>query len=238
MAAMINGETILFAALGGVLPALLWLWFWLFEDKKHPEPKRLIFLAFFMGMLTIPFVVPLQKYAQTFLFGTALIVVWAAIEELFKYFFAYFSVLRRKEVDEPIDGVIYMISVALGFAALENVLFLLDPIANGGIAEGFLTGNFRFLGATLLHVLSSATVGVFIAFGFCKRKGVKRLLTTLGIILAISLHTLFNFFIIKSNGTGILYVFAFVWVGIIALLLVIEKIKSFTNVCIQFFKRK
>ncbi|MBI2617964.1 PrsW family intramembrane metalloprotease [Candidatus Kaiserbacteria bacterium] len=235
---MINGETILFAALGGMLPALLWLWFWLFEDKKHPEPKRLIFLAFFMGMLTIPFVVPLQKYAQTFLFGTALIVTWAAIEELFKYFFAYFSVLRRREVDEPIDAVIYMISVALGFAALENALFLLDPITNGGFVEGILTGNFRFFGATLLHTLSSATVGVFIALGFCKSRATKRLLTAIGIILAISLHTLFNFFIIRSNGTDILVVFGFVWVGIIALLLMLERIKNFKNVCLEFFKRK
>ena len=234
---MISGETFLYALIGGILPALLWLWFWLREDV-HPEPKRLIFLAFIMGALTIPFVVPLQKYSQTILTGTLLILAWAAIEELFKYGFAYFSVLRNKEMNEPIDGVIYMISVALGFAALENALFLLEPIAQGNIAESILTGNFRFFGATLLHVLSSATVGVFIAFGFYKGKSYKRFLTLIGIILAIALHTLFNFFIISSNGTGMLLVFGSVWVGIIILLITIEKIKRLRRAGIPLFKKK
>ncbi len=234
---MITGETILFAALGGILPALIWLWFWLREDKKHPEPKRLIFLAFFMGMLTIPFVIPLQRYAQAFFSGTLLIVAWATIEEILKYLFAYFSVLRKKEVNEPIDPVIYMISVALGFAALENTLFLLDPLANGEILTSLITGNFRFLGATLLHVLASATIGVFIAFSFCETKWAKRFLVGIGIILAIVLHALFNFSIIQSNETSILFVFAAVWAGIIVLLLTLERIKLIQK-CLQLFKRK
>ena len=235
---MISGETFLYAAIGGLLPALLWLWFWLREDRKNPEPKQLIFLAFIMGALTIPFVIPLQKYAQTVLTGALLIFIWAAIEEVFKYGFAYFSVLKRKDMNEPIDGVVYMISIALGFAALENTLFLLDPLSNGYIAESILTGNFRFFGATLLHLLSSATVGVFIAFGFYRSPGAKWLLTSFGIILAIVLHTLFNFFIINSNGTSMLFVFGSVWVGIIILLFVLEKIKRLRRVPIPVFKKK
>lgn len=235
---MISGETILFALLGGVVPALLWLWFWLREDRLHPEPRRLILLAFGMGMLTIPFVVPIQKYTAVMFSGGLLILVWAAIEELFKYGFAYFSVLRNKEMNEPIDEVIYMITIALGFAALENTLFLIDPISNGRFVEGIITGNFRFFGATLLHVLSSATIGVFMAFAFYKSKAIKFLYTVVGIILAILLHTLFNFFIINSNGTNLLFVFGFVWAGIIILLLALEKIKTITKTYISYIKRK
>jgi RsiW-degrading membrane proteinase PrsW (M82 family) len=235
---MISGETILYALLGGLIPAILWLWFWRREDRLHPEPRRLILLAFIMGMLTIPFVVPIQKYTAVIFSGGLLIFIWAAIEEILKFSFAYFSVLRNKEVNEPIDSVIYMITVALGFAALENALFLIEPLAGERFIEGIVTGNFRFFGATLLHVLSSATVGVFMAFAFYKSKAQKFLYTTLGIILAISLHTLFNFSIINSNETNILLVFAFVWIGIIILLLLLEHIKSITNRCITILKRK
>ncbi|MFC1733189.1 PrsW family intramembrane metalloprotease [candidate division KSB1 bacterium] len=235
---MISGETIIYALLGGLIPALLWLWFWRMEDRLHPEPRRLILLAFIMGALTIPFVIPIQKYTATIFSGGLLILIWAATEEILKYGFAYFSVLRNKEMNEPIDGVIYMITIALGFAALENALFLIEPLSNGHFIESVVTGNFRFFGATLLHVLSSATVGVFMAFAFYKSKAKKILYTGVGIILAILLHTLFNFSIINSNGTNILLVFAFVWAGIIILLLLIERIKSITNRCISYLKRK
>lgn len=235
---MITGETIFFALLGGILPALLWLWFWLREDKKHPEPKRLIFLAFLAGMLAVPFVVPAQRYVDTIFAGTLVITLWALIEEIFKYAFAYFSVLKRREVNEPIDMVIYMITVALGFAALENTLFLIDPIASGDVVQSILTGNFRFFGATLLHVLSSATVGVFLAFGFYTHSRKKRIFTAIGVILAVALHTLFNFFIIESNGEALLFVFACVWAGIILLLFTLEKIKHIKQRCLALFKRK
>lgn len=235
---MISADTILYALLGGIIPALLWLWFWRKEDRLHPEPRRLILLAFVMGMLTIPFVIPIQKYTATIFSGGLLILIWAATEEILKFSFAYFSVLRNKEVNEPIDYVVYMITIALGFAALENALFLIEPLSNGHFIESVVTGNFRFFGATLLHVLSSATVGVFMAFSFYKSKTKKLLYTGVGIILAILLHTLFNFSIINSNGTNILLVFAFVWAGIIILLLLLERIKSITNRCISFLKRK
>ncbi len=235
---MISGETILYALLGGILPTLLWLWFWRREDRLHPEPRKLILLAFIIGMLTIPFVIPVQKFTATIFSGGLLILIWAATEEIFKYTFAYFSVLRNKEMNEPIDEVIYMITIALGFAALENTLFLIEPLRDGKLIESIINGNFRFFGATLLHVLSSATVGVFMAFSFYKSRAKKILYTTVGIILAISLHTLFNFSIINSNGTNILLVFAFVWSGIIILLLALERIKSITNRCLSFLKIK
>jgi len=222
---MISLQTVLFAFLGGLLPALLWLWFWLKEDKARPEPKGLILLSFVVGMIAVVFALPLEKLTAAYLAGTLVLVLWAAIEELLKYGAAYLSVLRRKEMDEPIDAVIYMITIALGFAALENTLFLLNPLTDGNIIESILTGNLRFLGATLLHTLSSATIGVAMALSFYKSKRLKWIYTTAGVILAIALHSLFNFFIMKSNGEKALVVFIAVWLGIILLLLFFEKIK-------------
>lgn len=222
--------TLFLALLGGILPALLWLWFWLKEDKLHPEPRSLIMLAFFAGMITVPLVIPLEQMALAFAAGSTmlLIILWAAIEELLKYWAAVLVVLRRRANDEPLDPVIYMITVALGFAALENTLFLLNPSLD--LFDGIITGNLRFLGATLLHVLASAVVGLAMGLSFYKGKIAKKVYLYVGIALSIVLHSLFNFFIINSNGEEILTVFAFVWIGIILLLLSFEKIKRIKNI--------
>jgi RsiW-degrading membrane proteinase PrsW (M82 family) len=155
--------------------------------------------------------------------------MWSAIEEIFKYTFAYFAVLRRKAMDEPIDAVIYMITVALGFAALENTLFLINPIMEGDFMNTIINGNLRFLGATLLHTLSSATIGIMIALSFYRKKAFKKTYAFYGLILAVLLHSLFNFFIMRGSGDKILTIFIFVWIGIVILILLFEKVKRIKN---------
>lgn len=218
-------DSILIAFLGGLIPALVWLWFWLREDRANPEPRRLILYTFLGGAACVPLVLPFEHYAAEWFSGVIVIVLWAALEEIFKFEAANLTSLRRCNADEPIDMVMYMITVALGFSALENAFFLFDPVASGNLVHSVLTGNLRFFGATLLHVLSSATVGVALALAFYKPAWIKRLAAMGGLILAIVLHTLFNFFIIQSNGATTFLVFAAVWVGIIILILVLEKIK-------------
>jgi protease PrsW len=219
-------SSIAIAALGGALPALAWLWFWLREDKKHPEPRQLIALAFLVGMITVAVTIPVQKAAAAFLTGTTIIfVAWSFIEEILKYTAARVSILWRKEVNEPIDVVIYMITIALGFAAVENTLFLLSPLAGSEFLDTLLTGNLRFIGATLLHVLTSAVVGVSIALAFYKKPRTRMLYAFVGVMLAASLHALFNFFILNSSDESLFRTFSFVWIGVIAVLVVLEYIK-------------
>lgn len=218
--------TVLAAAAGGVLPALAWLWFWLREDSKHPEPRRLIALAFAAGMITVAVAVPLEKAVQPLFVSTTLVfTAWSVIEEILKYVFAYATVLRRKEDDEPIDPVIYMVTVALGFAAAENTLFLLSPIAGSTAMQILMTGNLRFVGATLLHVISSAAIGVCLGVTFYKKKSVRRWAALIGVILASILHASFNFFILQAPEETLLRTFSFVWVGVIVLLAVLEYVK-------------
>ncbi len=214
------------AAVGGALPALAWLWFWLREDSKHPEPARLIALAFVAGMVCVAVAIPLEKAVQGFLPTTVLVfTAWSVIEEVLKYLFAYATVLRNKENDEPIDPVMYMVTVALGFAAAENTLFLLSPLAGSTLMQTFLTGNLRFVGATLLHVISSAAIGVCLGITFYKRKAIRRYAAAIGVILASLLHASFNFFILEAPEDTLLRTFAFVWVGVIVLLAVLEYVK-------------
>lgn len=218
-------SVLLYAALGGILPAIAWVYFWTREDTKNPEPLPLIVAAFLIGMVATVVAIPLEKFAMSVLTGTALVIVWAAIEEIAKFVFAYITVLRHQADNEPVDPLIYMITVALGFAALENTLFLINPIMTSGAMESILTGNFRFLGATLLHVLASSMIGLFLGFTFYKRRRTKVLAGALGLILAITLHGSFNFFILNTPSGELMRVFAFVWAGLILLLVLFEYVK-------------
>lgn len=213
------------AFLTGLIPALFWLWFWLREDKARPEPRALIFSAFVAGMLIVPVVLPLQKFAMERFSGDNLVFVWVIIEEVLKYSAALMVVLWNKAVDEPIDTIIYMITIALGFSALENALFIFNPLQDGDMVNSILTGVFRFVGATLLHVLASATVGAAMAFAYYKSDTVRIISATIGLFVAILLHALFNFSIMEANGATVLGIFMFVWMGVILLFLIFEKIK-------------
>ncbi len=223
---MISSSTLLISLLAGILPALVWLLFWLREDNKKPEPRGLIILAFVSGMIAVPLVIPFQKWAVTPDNQLMEFFLWASIEELFKLGAAYVAVLWRKEDDEPIDPLIYMVTVALGFAALENVLFVLSPILNSNITQSVLTGDIRFVGANLLHTISSATIGIAIGLSFYKGRFTKQVYLFVGIILAIALHTAFNFFIINEAASVTLATLSFVWIAIVVLMLFFEKIKK------------
>ncbi len=213
------------AFLAGLIPALFWLWFWLREDKAHPEPKALLATSFIAGMLIVPLVLPLQQFAMERFTGDNLVFVWVIIEEVLKYSAALIVVLWNKAVDEPIDAIIYMLTIALGFSALENALFIFNPLQDGDVANSFITGNFRFLGATLLHVLASSTVGVAMALSYYAKSWIKVLVATFGLFVAVILHALFNFSIIDASGGTVLVVFMFVWMGIVVLFILFEKVK-------------
>lgn len=217
---------VILATIGGVFPALAWLWFWLREDSAHPEPRRLIALAFLAGMVTVAVVIPIQQFAASYLSGmTAILIAWAFIEELMKYVAARVTVLRLHSNDEPIDPVIYMVTVALGFAAAENALFLFSPFAGNTFTEALMTGNLRFVGAMLLHVLASAVIGIFIGLSFYKSRWQRWMYLLGGVILAGVLHNLFNFLILNVAEEYLLRTFGCVWVGLIVVIGVLEYVK-------------
>jgi len=225
---MITGSIVLYALLGGLLPSLFWLWFWLREDTVHPEPRSIIAATFVAGMIAAPLALFPEKLI-IYRYGTgtfATLALWALTEEFFKFAAAWIIALRfRKIVDEPIDAMVYLITAALGFSAAENMLFLLAPLRSGIIFDTIITGNLRFIGASLLHIVASAIIGLFIALAFYKKKSRKFRYLLAGLVFATSLHTLFNFSILNEQGNQIFLIFSGLWIGAVLLLLVFEKVK-------------
>jgi protease PrsW len=221
-----TATTLGYAFIGGLLPSFIWLYFLLQEEAQHPEPKRIIALAFIAGMAAVPLALPLEQYARTALVdGSPVLLAWALVEEMLKYIMAASFILYRRYVYDTPDYVIYMITVALGFAAAENMLFFLDPLTKGQFGTALITGDLRFLGSTLLHVIASASLGLTFAFSAKFSPPARTLASAFGLILAVTLHTAFNMLIIKQGTSSALTAFFLVWTGAVILFAAFEVLK-------------
>jgi len=224
----VTSTTLGYAFLGGLLPSFIWLYFLLKEDARHPEPKGLIALAFIVGMAGVAAALPAEQYAKASLAGTTTVLTaWALVEEVLKYVMAAGFILWRRAVDEAPDYVIYMVTVALGFAAAENALFLIDPISSGSFATSFFTGDVRFLGSTLLHVVASAAIGFAFAFSARSHPFSRMAAAALGLILAIALHTSFNMLIMSTGASNTFMALFLVWTVAVIFFAAFEVLKYF-----------
>lgn len=220
--------TFVYAFFGGLLPAALWLWFFNHEDP-HPEPRRRLIKTFIAGMITVIIAMALEEIVRINFTGgnitATTLLSWSFIEEGLKFGAAWLVALHTRVFDEPIDALIYMVTVALGFAAMENTLFLIAPISEAAWMSSVLSGGMRFVGATLVHVVSSGVIGAFIAESFYYRKRIQHEAIIAGLVAATLLHWGFNLLIMETAQATILRVFGLVWIGVIALMLVFEHTK-------------
>lgn len=195
-------------------------WFWIFYrlDKADPEPKRLIVkLIIFGALIAIPLaflevfifsIFPWFESESPALIFISMFIFIAPIEEYGKYWILRRLVLKRAEFNQVIDGVIYAVAVALGFALLENIGYFGEVIfpskaLSYGASPVFIlvfTLLFRFLFTTLMHATASGIVGY--------RLGQAKLLDPQksggyirnGLLLAVFLHGSFNFFLQAGVG--------------------------------------
>lgn len=223
-----TSTTLGYAFLGGLLPSFIWLYFLLKEDASHPEPKKLISLAFIAGMIAVALALPLEQYVKAHIVGALpVLTAWALTEEVLKYIMAATFILWRGAVDETPDYVIYMITVALGFAAAENMLFLIAPLSEGNLTNSLFTGNLRFMGSTLLHVIASAIIGFGLAFSARSVPFMRMIAASGGLILAIVLHTAFNTLIMNPGTSTTLSAFFLVWIVAVVFFAAFEVLKYF-----------
>lgn len=187
------------------LPPVLWLIFYLREDR-HPEPKRLLLLVFIGGMGAALLAIFGECVFAEFIGGGScqkgvsysanpilLFLGIALIEEYVKYCAIKMLILRRPDFDEPVDAMIYMMTAAMGFAAFENALFVF-PLLGDNFLTGLQVTAHRFLGANLLHALSSGIVGFFLARAWFHPR--RHHFIALGIGIAAVLHAAFNYLIL------------------------------------------
>ena len=226
MAAM-TGSELMYALIAGLLPSLVWLFFWTREDREHPEPRSLLLGCFLAGMLAVVAAIPAERFAaDIFTDSVSRYIVWAFIEEALKFIAVVAVALHSRQYDEPIDAMIYLIVVALGFAALENTLFIMQPLSGGDLAGGIITGNMRFIGATLVHTVSSALIGFALGMAFYRGWLSKISFSIIGLLAAVIVHAAFNIAITDVGSADTLKAFAWVWGAVVILIVLFEEVKA------------
>ena len=202
----------IFALAFSILVALFWLKRFRKMDKYEKEPERLIYFTFAAGALAIVPSGILESFVNiSDLTGSPpfsnlfVAFLWVGIvEEFFKYLAVRLIAYQSNQFNEVMDGMIYMISAALGFAAAENVGYMLG--------FGFFVGLLRAILSYLGHVSFSAILGYYL--GKSKIEG-KRNWLWIGFIWAVSLHWLYDaFFVIGTihSSLGFLFLGLMVWV--------------------------
>ncbi len=177
----------------GFAPALFWLWYFYIKDRYDPEPRAWILKIFLLGMAsTIPIALVEGLIGLVFPSELVLAVVVAPIvEEVGKFLVVYLFVFHRPVFDEPIDGIVYAVTAALGFAALENFVYILAAYSETLLLPLELS-VVRAVLSVPGHALMSTMWGFALGQSLVTPLPSARRLVVNGILLAIALHAAFN----------------------------------------------
>jgi protease PrsW len=167
-------------------------------DKYEKEPKLLLLKTFIFGGFSIYPAIYLTSFwtgmgienDNTFSGVAAYAFIAVAFsEELAKFLVFWFVCFKNPEFDEPYDGIIYSVMVALGFATLENILYVFQ--------YGFSVGILRMFTAVPAHATFGVLIGFFV--GWAKFNNNTILISLMGLFSAIVFHGLYDFFLMKNN---------------------------------------
>ena len=195
--------TLILYLLLAVLPSAVWLLFFLREDA-NPEPNWIILKVYLYGALTVLPIFALESYFRKAILAFNLpkiiipVVGAAVIEETTKLVVVRQTSLSSPALDEPTDVMLYLIIAGLGFAAIENIVLFLRPATFEGLGSAYLLSGMRLIGATFLHALATGLSGYFLALSFTEAQN--KWYVPLGLLLAVSLHSAFNYSIIQAGG--------------------------------------
>jgi len=203
---------------GGVL---FWLIYFDLKDRYQREPRRLLIIAFILGNLAAILALGFYTFAEKIglpafpshnIYEIVLycFLLVGPIEEGSKFLIARSLVFRWKHFDEPIDGMVYAACIAIGFASLENILYLpqLDWIQQLA----------RVITSPLTHSLFAIVWGFGVSKAFFgERRRIGRILWQGGtLLLSMFLHGLYDFFLFAYRATYLASVVVLVlWIFLI-----------------------
>jgi len=180
------------AVVSAIVPSLFFLWYFHSRDT-FPEPPKVIWTTFILGMLTVipvllySFAVypVLQRIGDPYARKLAEAFLLAAVpEEILKFLVLLFYVVRRSEFDEPMDGIVYGVAASLGFATLENLLY----VRGGGLSTALM----RAFTAIPCHAMLGVLMGYYVALGVFRRRGRRAAFAT-ALLAPILIHGLYDF---------------------------------------------
>ena len=201
---MLSNEFLILVA--ALLPVLIALYFINRKDKNNPEPTGQLVKALFFGVLSAPLSMLLSipfkemelynEESTTVTGQLACAFFGAAIpEECFKFLMLWLVVRNNKYFDEHFDGIVYAVCIGMGFAGIENVLYLFDNYDNWvGVGIG------RALLAIPGHFFFAIIMGYFYSLSHFTSSLVKRpMYLSFAILMPILAHGLYDGFLMVQS---------------------------------------
>lgn len=183
-----------------ILPLLLVAYIVWRYDRK-PEPIRTVFFAFLWGCFSVVPAFFLEVFINIENFWIDTFVGVAAVEEGCKMAVLMLYIWRHVDFDDSFDAIVYSVMVSLGFAAVENVLYLLG----GDISLMVARSIFTLPG----HVTFAILMGFFVAKAknhfFYSRVKKQYLYLVIAFLLAVVIHGIYDCLAIKCDTDGIMW---------------------------------
>lgn len=194
-------------ALLAIAPVFIIILYVYFMDKYDKEPKWLLLVSFLLGAvfsviittliyLGFDIVLPItDEFSAWQMFIKAFVIV-GLTEEFSKYVIVRYFAQPQKAFNEPYDGIMYAVMVSMGFAATENLIYV--------IQGGYVTGILRAFTAVPAHATFGILMGYFM--GKAKSSNSRKKLNLTGLLLAVIFHGFYDYFLFLDFIPGI-------WIG-------------------------
>jgi RsiW-degrading membrane proteinase PrsW (M82 family) len=202
-------------SLAAFIPGIAWLYYFYRCDRYEPEPVKLVIRTFIVGML-VALAMGTAYSGLDYPWGPYM---WAAVifaplvEEPAKFLVVRWTVFNNRQFNEPFDGIIYAVSAALGFAAVENIMY----VAGGWFDVNPVAGLYTLLSRTVLsvpgHALFSAWWGAALGWSKGKKPLSQVLMVGGGLLASMVFHAAFNWFAGNEvlGGLAFLVFLAVLW---------------------------
>ena len=203
--------------IAAIIPVFIVIIYIYIKDKYEKESKWLLFFNFILGAILSIIISTIlyeihdlffqegDKFSIVDQFIKAFFVV-ALIEEFSKYVIVRYYSQPKKGFNEPFDGIVYAVMVSMGFAAVENILYVFKG--------GFDVALIRAITAIPAHATFGVIMGYFM--GLAKFSNQKRKWNLIGLSLAILAHGTYDFFLFINFIPGISFgAFISLFIGII-----------------------
>lgn len=189
-------------------PGAFWLWFFARKDRYQPAPRRLLMLTFALGMAaTIPAALLESLWIDESLVrgeasimgsAAAMLLIVGPVEEGAKFAAVRLGPYRSLYFDEPMDGLVFSAAASLGFASLENLVYMINYGAAVILVRAPLS--------TVAHAVFGSVWGYALGLGHERTGG--SVLVVGGLGLAAVAHGLFNLSVIANPLLAVMMVVA------------------------------
>ena len=214
--------------LASLAPVVIILFYIYFRDKYEKEPLGLLLKALLMGIVVVIPVIFIERLLMNMMPQSSKVaaafyhafIVAGSTEELFKFLALYLLVWKSPSFNEKFDGIVYAVFVSLGFAGVENVLYVIDG--------GMQTALMRALTAIPAHAIFGIIMGYYlgIAHMYTELKGPY---LARALLVPILLHGIYDFILMVEIGWLLLLFIPYV---IILYVMGMKKMKELSDTSI------